>query len=101
MARKQPVPGDFNPGDIPMSAAPAPHQVAQPQSQQQQTYTEDEVVEHSALVRLKSRKETVLRMLHENALGKNQVFVANTLAFIMVDYGFISQDALNPEQEKE
>lgn len=100
MARKQPVPGDFNPGDIPMSATPASQQVAQPQPQQP-TYTEDEVVEHSALVRLKTRKETVLRMLHENALGKNQVFVANTLAFIMVDYGFISQDALNPEQEKE
>lgn len=100
MARKQPVPGDFNPGDIPMSAAPASQQVAQPQPQQP-TYTEDEVVEHSALVRLKTRKETVLRMLHENALGKNQVYVANTLAFIMVDYGFIPPEALNSEQEKE
>ena len=98
MARKQPVPGEFNPGEIPMSAAPAVQPVPQ---QQQPAYTEDEVVEHSALVRLKTRKETILRILHEDALSRNQVFVANTLAFIMVDYGFISPDALNPEEQKE
>lgn len=98
MARKQPVPGDFNPGDIPMSAAPATQLVAQPQSQQS-TYTEDEVVKHSEIVRLQARKETVLKLLHEEALSKNQITLANTLAFIMADYKFINLESKDEVME--
>lgn len=105
MARKPPVvPGEFNPGDIPMSAGPGPQPVPQQKPQQPQpepTYSEQEVIEHSELVRLQSRKETVLKMLHEEALSKNQVYLANTLAFIMSDYKFIQLNASEEEQQEQ
>jgi hypothetical protein len=103
MARRPPVvPGEFNPGDIPMSAGPAPQPVPQPVPQQHEpTYSEQEVIEHSELVRLQSRKETVLKMLHEEALSKNLVYLANTLAFIMSDYKFINLNASEEEQQEQ
>lgn len=104
MARKPPVvPGEFNPGDIPMSAGPGPQPVPQPVPKQQPepTYSEQEVIEHSELVRLQSRKETVLKMLHEEALSKNRVYLANTLAFIMSDYKFIQLTASEEEQQEQ
>lgn len=100
MARKTPaIPSEFNPGDIPMSAGPVPQPVHQPQPES--TYTEKEVIEHSELVWLQSRKETVLKMLHEEALSKNQVYLANTLAFIMADYKFINLDVTQQEQQEQ
>jgi hypothetical protein len=104
MARKPPVvPGEFNPGDIPMSAGSGPQLVPQqkPQQQPEPTYSEQEVINHSELVRLQSRKETVLKMLHEEALSKNQVYLANTLAFIMSDYKFIQLNASQEEQQEQ
>lgn len=100
MARKQPQPGVFDPGEIPMSVpqqgAPAPVQVQQPQDQP--VYTEQEMIEHGELARLMTRKEVVLKILHEKALHDGEITIANTLAFIMADYKFIS---LNPEQKEE
>jgi hypothetical protein len=52
-------------------------------------------------VRLQSRKETVLKLLHEEALSKNQVYLANTLAFIMSDYKFIQLNASEEEQQEQ
>ena len=103
MARRPPVvPGEFNPGDIPMSAGPAPQPVPQPVPQQHEpTYTEQEVIKHSEIVRLQSRKETVLKMLHEEALSKNLVYLANTLAFIMSDYKFINLNTSEEEQQEQ
>jgi hypothetical protein len=104
MARPKPQPGAFDPGEIPMSqgpvqsVAPAHQQAAQQQGGQ--TYTEQEVIEHSEIVRLQTRKETVLKMLHEEALQRKEIYLANTLAFIMADYGFITLNE-NTQQDGE
>lgn len=95
MARKQSQPGEFNPGEIPMSPGPsapvepAMHQQPQPQVQDQPVYSEKEVAEHSEILRLTTRKEAVLKLLHEKALAANEIYLANTLVFIMADYGFM------------
>jgi len=98
MARPKPQPGAFDPGEIPMSnpqqGAPAPVQPVQDQP----AYTEQEMIEHGELARLMTRKEVVLKMLHERALHDGDITVANTLAFIMADYKFIS---LSSEQKEE
>lgn len=65
------------------------HQQPQSQVQDQPVYTEKEVAEHSEILRLMTRKESVLRILHEKALAANEIYLANTLVFIMADYGFM------------
>lgn len=65
------------------------HQQPQSQVQDQPVYTEKEVAEHSEILRLMTRKESVLKILHEKALAANEIYLANTLVFIMADYGFM------------
>lgn len=100
MARKQPQPGAFDPGDIPMSQGPvavASQPVPQQQGEQP-IYTERELVEHGELARLMTRKETTLHILHERATANKEIYLANTIAFIMADYKFID---LDPNATKE
>jgi len=98
MARPKPQPGAFDPGEIPMSVpqqgAPVP---VQPQ-QDQPAYTEQEMIEHGELARLMTRKEVTLKILHEKALHNGEITIANTLAFIMADYKFISLDTAQKEE---
>ena len=107
MARKTPVPEQFSPGDIQMSPGPVapvgPAPQPQPQSQEQDrpVYSEREVAEHSQLVRHKSRKEVILEILMERAYNEKQVYIGNTLAFIMDDYGFRNLKAQTDAPQEE